>query len=393
MPYFLIMILIVIVLIFITRALTVLLHELGHAIPALILTKQKVAVYVGSYGNPDKCLRLNIGLLEIWLKYNPFLWRVGICIPSAKGISINKQILYTLTGPITSLLIASIACYLAFTYDLHGALELFVIIFLGSSIFDFFANLIPRSIPVVIHDGRSTFNDGHLLQTLIHFKRLPEDYEKALQLYYGQQYADAAQLSNNLLDGGFKDEHIYRLAISSYLQDKNYNAAKAPVDEFINYGKCSSDDFTNAGFIYFKLGLQQTAIAFYDKALELNAKSKVALNNKGYSLNLLNRYQEAIVCLDNSIQIDKDFHYAYNNRGLAKIKTGKVEEGLQDINYSIKLNSSNAYCYLNLGIYHLDKGEAEEALALFSKAKELDPSTYMLEELTHQVQSFLESRN
>ncbi len=45
--------------------ITVLLHELGHAIPALILTRQKVSIYIGSYGDPDKSLHFRIGLLEL----------------------------------------------------------------------------------------------------------------------------------------------------------------------------------------------------------------------------------------------------------------------------------------------------------------------------------------
>src|SRR5579859_2563186 len=90
----------------ITRPFTVLFHELGHAIPAILLSKEKVTIYVGSYGDPAKSFRVNIGLLEVWFRYNPFKWRSGLTIPSAKGISLDKKIIYTLMGPVASFAIA-----------------------------------------------------------------------------------------------------------------------------------------------------------------------------------------------------------------------------------------------------------------------------------------------
>jgi len=64
MPYFPIILLSLILLVLLTRPLTVIFHELGHAIPAILLTKEKVTVYIGSYGDPKKSLRIKIGLLD-----------------------------------------------------------------------------------------------------------------------------------------------------------------------------------------------------------------------------------------------------------------------------------------------------------------------------------------
>src|SRR5947209_29986 len=125
------------------RLLTVLLHELGHALPALLLTKQKVTVYIGSYGDPKNTLKLNLGMMEIFFRYNPLAWKIGMCVPSAKTISINRQIIYILAGPLTSITIAAFAFYFSFVYDLHGFLKLFLVIFLGSAFCDFLFNLLP----------------------------------------------------------------------------------------------------------------------------------------------------------------------------------------------------------------------------------------------------------
>jgi len=385
MDYFPFILLFFALLVLVTRPFTVLFHELGHAIPAILMTRQKVSIYIGSYGDPKRSLHFRIGLLEVWFKYNPFSWRLGLCVPSAKEISINKQIIYTLTGPLASFVIATVACYITFTYDLHGFLKLFLIIFLGSSIFDLFLNLTPNNAPIQLYDGRLTYNDGYQLKQLLSYKRFPKEYEQATVLYNKQKFAEAAAIFKNILGRGIKDENIYRLAISSFLQVKDYNGAKDLSDEFIIHGNLNSDDYANAGISYSQLYKHDKALEFYDKSLQLNPGNKYSLNNKGFTLNLLDKFQEAIPLFDKAIEIDKTFAYSYNNRGLAKIKIGKAEEGLEDINNSFKLDENNSYGYRNLGIYHLDKEEYSKALDLFRKAKELDSTTYMIDELINKA--------
>lgn len=127
MQYFPTFLLMLIGLALIARPFTVLFHELGHAIPVILLTKQKATIYIGSYGDPKSSIKINFGLLTIYFRYNPLAWRLGLCVPSAKSVSINRQIVYTLAGPIASLIIATIVCYFTFAYDFHGFLKSFLI--------------------------------------------------------------------------------------------------------------------------------------------------------------------------------------------------------------------------------------------------------------------------
>jgi len=388
MQYFPIFLLILIGLVLISRPLTVLFHELGHAIPAILLTKQKATIYIGSYGDPKRSIKINFGMLAIFFRYNPFAWRLGLCVPSAKSVSINRQIVYTLAGPLASLIIATIACYFTFAYDLHGFLKLFLIVFLGSAFLDLLVNLIPNEIPIKLYDGSVAYNDGYSLKQLFYYKRLPKEYSDAANLYNEQKFADAAVLFEKLL-ADTKDENIFRLAISSYLQDKNYGKAKELSDAFSLTGKMSSDDLSNIALSYSQLGFHDEALELYNKSLHLNPDNKYSLNNKGYTLNLLDKFEDAISLFDKAIELDKDFAYSYNNRGLAKIKLGRTEEGLQDINRSFELDPDNSYGYRNLGIYHFDKGEFDEALRLFIKAKELDSTTHMIDELLQDTKNKL----
>ncbi len=385
MQYFPIIILFLIFFILIARIITVLFHELGHAIPAIILTKEKVSVYIGSYGNSKKSVKLNIGLLEIWFRYNPFAWRSGLCIPTAKEISINRKIVYILAGPFASISIAFIAIYFAFSFEIHGSLKILLVVFFVSAILDLIVNLIPDSTPITLDDGTITHNDGYSLKQLFYFKFFSKKYEHAVNLYNRKKYLQAAPLFKKMLNNGILEEGVYRLAISSFIQIQNYDEAKALSDDLILLGNMTSDDFSNAGLANSQLGLHDMALEFYDKSLDLNSNNNFSLHNKGYTLNLMRRYDKAIICFDRVIESEPTYAYSYSNRGLSKIKLGHIEEGLTDIHYSLQLEPDNSYAYMNLGIYHYDKTEYSKAFELFKKAKELDKFTYNIDELINKV--------
>ena len=137
------------------------LHELGHAIPAIILSKEKVSIYIGSYGNIDKSINIKIGLLDVWLSYKILSWKNGLCIPSAKNISTNRQIIYILAGPICSFFFATMFIFFAYSQELSDSYLLFSVVFFVMAIFDLFGNLTPNSKPIKLFDGRVTYNDGY----------------------------------------------------------------------------------------------------------------------------------------------------------------------------------------------------------------------------------------
>lgn len=379
MVYFPIIIISIVCLVALTRPVTVLFHELGHAIPAILLTKQKATIYIGTYGDPTKCLRINLGALEIFFRYNPLSWNIGLCVPSAKDISINKQIVYILAGPLTSFLLGSITSYLTFEYDLHGFLKLFLIVFLFSAFFDLIINLIPNKNPIYLYAGAVAYNDGYRLKQLFYYKRLPEEYSKAVKLYNEKKFADSAIIFESLITDGATDENIYRLTISAFLHNKNYSKVKDLSETFALTNKMNSDDLSNLALAYSYLGLCEESIELYNKSLELNPENIYSLNNKGYTLNLMKRYEEAIPYFSKAIDIDKDFTYSYSNRGLSKIKIGQAGDGLQDITHSLRLDSDNSYAYMHMGIYYFEKGEFDKALQEFIRAKELDNSTHMID--------------
>lgn len=156
----------------ITWPITVLLHELGHGIPALILTKREVTLYIGSYGKVKGSFLINLGRLKLYFKFNPFAWRAGLCKYYSTNISVTSHSIILLTGPITSLLLSVILCYIAFSFEFHGSLKLILVAFVVSSLLDLLTNIIPDEKPIYTLNGNATYNDGYQLKLLFKYRHL-----------------------------------------------------------------------------------------------------------------------------------------------------------------------------------------------------------------------------
>lgn len=367
------------VLLIITRPLTTLLHELGHAIPVMLMTKVGASVFVGSYGDKKQCFKIVIGSLDLWFRYNPLRWRGGLCIPKATNVSLNKQIVYILGGPVFSLLAAAIICYLAFFFDLHGALKLICLFAFCSTVGDFFANLVPRMFST--SDGSLLYSDGYLLLKLRKLKKFSLEYERVSALYFNKEYVEAAIICDNLTERGLVSDDFYRMASTAHIFSKNYERARVFQQKLENEFKLNSNDCYNFGLIYMHLKQEDNKKYYLNKSLELNPDNPYTLNAIGYELTREHRYDEALEFLEKTIRIQPDFAYAYNNRGHAKIELGQVEEGLIDIEESMRLDNTNSYVFRNLGIYHLTRNEKEEAMKYLLQSREMDKDTDLIEEL------------
>lgn len=376
----------------ISRPFLTVFHELGHAIPVILMTGERATIFLGSYGDTDKSFRLAIGKLEIWIKYNLFKWRGGLCVPHASNISINKKIIYTLTGPLASLFIALISCYIAFTFRLKDFLSLLFLIFLLLSIFDFLKNIIPSNQSITLHDGKIGHNDGTSLVRLFRHKKYPKQYFDAIDLYNNKQYTEAATVFDTILSNGLKDQDTYRWAIYCHLLIKNYRKAKSYFDEFRKRFQMNSEDYSNLGLIYTHYENHEKAMKLYGISLKLNPMNSYSLNNKGYTLNILEKYEEAITFFDKALEIDKSFAYSYNNRGFSKIKLGRMEEGLHDLNQSYELDPYNPYYFRNLGIYYQERGDYQKALELFLESKSLDNYTYNIDALIIETRKYVNQK-
>ncbi len=150
------------------RPLTVLLHELGHAIPILLLTRsERVELFVGTHGEPQRSWRLPLGRLQVYLHYNPWLHLGGLTRYDRMPDRRQARLFIILGGPLASLLIAALALWSSFMFSFHPLILGLSILFLAGAIFDFVVNLIPQRQPLELPDGSCIDNDGQQLWQIL----------------------------------------------------------------------------------------------------------------------------------------------------------------------------------------------------------------------------------
>ena len=60
------------------RPITTFFHEMGHALPALMFSREAVTVYIGSYGDVSRSQKFTFGRLTIYFRFNLFAWDLGL---------------------------------------------------------------------------------------------------------------------------------------------------------------------------------------------------------------------------------------------------------------------------------------------------------------------------
>lgn len=363
------------------RPLTVLIHELGHAIPALLLTRKKVLVYVGSYGSSKQCLRLPLGVMDIYLHYIPFSWNKGVCIPGEKVISVNKQIIYTLTGPLASVMVAVIALYFRQNTEGYSYPGFFLILFLCSAVFDLFHNLIPSQNPIVLDNGTETFNDGKSLAILFRFRKLENDCKEAYPLYQSKKYKEAYALIKKAIDQGAEHPIFYKLAISCLAHGGPSAHNLDLLRKVQTSNQIDKEDLINIGVCYAMLEQNEDAAKIFNGLLSLDQKNLYAHANLGY-LDLTDKnYESALEKFTFVTTLSPKFPYGYACRGMSKIYLGDLESGLQDIQVALSLNPDDPSSHSALGIYEIKKKEYAKALQHFEKARTLNPNIHKIDQL------------
>lgn len=355
-------------------------HELGHAIPAFMLTKQKVEVYIGSYGDKNDCIIIKTKPFDFWIKYNPLYWFKGMCRPTAENTTLNIQIIYIALGPVVSIVYISLIFYLLPYFDPDGNLSIFPLLLALAAITVLAANIWPiKKSPKT--DNEITYNDGYSLLLLLKTKRLEKGYIKAFANLEKNNTADAANFFEKATKKDVINVSVFRYALQAFINEKRYDVAKRLINSVSFADEFTSNDLTQIAYVKMQFHQNDEAIQILEKALLLDDNNIYALNNIGYLYTVFNRFSDAFAPLNRAIELNAYAAYAYNNRGYAKIGIGDMEGGYADIKKSLELEDNNSYVYRNMGIYYMKSGNYEEAYSWFKKAQSLDANTPMLEEL------------
>jgi tetratricopeptide (TPR) repeat protein len=126
--------------------------------------------------------------------------------------------------------------------------------------------------------------------------------------------------------------------------------------------KENADTYYRAGEGYYKMEKYDKAIAYYDKAIELNPNHALAYYNRGGAYAEIRQYKKAIADYDRAIELNPNNALAYYNRGGAYSEIGENEKAIAGYDRAIELDPDDADAYYNRGLTYQAKGEVTKAV-------------------------------
>ncbi|MFT4762487.1 MAG: tetratricopeptide (TPR) repeat protein [Saprospiraceae bacterium] len=353
------------------HSLTTLVHEYGHALPALLLTDGKVEVYVGSYGNIDNSFIFKLGRLTTYFKFNMLNWNIGMCQHYGTA-NFWRRFMIVLGGPIASILL-TISLIILFQKDGMSDMGWFYIAIFGmSAVYDFFINMIPFSTPMKMHDGTVTYNDGQQLLFLFKSAKHPAAYSNGFNLFEEEKYAASFAELQKLMDDNKADRSTYEKMVDCLISEKKYFEALEFYENILFRFKPKATDYSTLGELHLKVSNYDDALEYLNLALHENHNNPKDLNHRGQVFIQLKNYYEATFDLNNALRLNNTLVDAYANRGLLHLRTNEMDAAKWDLEKALSLDENHALTNLHLGYFYERKNDADSnqlALAAFQKAQ------------------------
>lgn len=201
------------------------------------------------------------------------------------------------------------------------------------------------------------------------FKLLEAGYKLSLD----QKYTEALNRFDSALTISPKHSTSYMgKALSAYFL-KNPDKAITLGTKAVELNPHDYEAIANLGFIYFNLGMIDTAIEQYRKAINIYPRSYIYNYNLATIYILKEKYKLAEEYFTKALEIKPGYAYTYNNLGYALWAQGRHSEAKSSFQKATTLKDDYIDAHYNLGVVYFTLGNYEEARKEFIKVESLQP--------------------
>ena len=162
----------------------------------------------------------------------------------------------------------------------------------------------------------------------------------------------------------FTDREIMERCVSRQIETAEKNISRSPDKAYV---------YDRLGTAYDAIGKADQAIAYYQKALEVNPRLPGVLYNLGISHGSKGDSETAMLYYKKALDIYPDFARALNNLGNAYIAKGELAQAIEALTRAVSSNPNFAEAHNNLGNAYIKTGELDQAIAAYERATDLRP--------------------
>ena len=168
-------------------------------------------------------------------------------------------------------------------------------------------------------------------------------------------------------------QETFNLAVKNHREDK-IDFAQELYNQVLKTDPNHTDANNNLGLIFKKLGENQKAIGYFEKAISIDPNYVIALNNLGIIFKELRENQKAIDYFEKAIAINPNFANALNNLGIIFQELRENQKAKDCYEKAIAINPNYVNALNNLGTIFQALGENQKAKGCYEKAIAINPN-------------------
>ena len=383
-----------IIIFYFINIISIIFHELGHAIAALCLGMEVNKIVIGSGEN---ILEFQILGIPWKIKQVPFGGAAYILCKSTY-LYRSRSFIVSLFGPLTNLMLVLLTLKFPKEFITFNPPDVYIfpgiILCVGNTIF-VIKSLLPQ---YVDFDGSRVPNDGLRMWTLpsLSTKKVSEEvagywlfdgynlalndnYQKAIKsfgqaLHHKPDYFDAYQRRGNVCRS-IKDD---RQAVGNYQQAINILDQKAEL-EHLNPAHYYSRGLVYIDWMIIDANQSPKAITALTQAIDLDPRNKSFYCARASVYCCSGFETQAVKDFTRIIEIQPDGD-AYYNRGAIHCQCKNYHAAIEDLDLAIKLDSNSVSAYYNRGNAKYELEDKSGAFQDYDRAKFLSSTGAVIDE-------------
>ena len=192
------------------------------------------------------------------------------------------------------------------------------------------------------------------------------DKNNILNLYKEKNYNSFIKSGLKLLKKNPKNYQLTYLIGLSYVNLQKYAEAEKYFDKLLNVQKKPEIFFIQAN-IHKQLKKYDTAITYFEEAIQLNPNFSEAYNNLGNIKKRIGKIEEAISCFKKAIELKENNILAYFNLANTYRENRYFNELIETYEKILSFNPNDIKTLYNLGSAYLFLGEISKGKNFFEK--------------------------
>ncbi|OGC08091.1 hypothetical protein A2V82_05095 [candidate division KSB1 bacterium RBG_16_48_16] len=223
-----------------------------------------------------------------------------------------------------------------------------------------------------------TSNFYHVLTLLMVFLFAVSVFAQDVQEQYNQKLKEANDVVTKMRSPDITKTEYDELNAKYLSLQEELKKLKQVLESDVEYTKKINDSKIafNDGNTAYKKGQYESAISFYQKAIDLNSNNPKAYYGEGLALTKLRRYEEAIGAFEKAVELSPSYDEAYAAMGSTYDDIGKLDEAIASYQKAVEINPTSKTSIYNLGGVYKKAKDNRNAIKYFQLATQVDPEYY-----------------